>query len=465
MKKILILLTCIPFWGFSQKDVKVKYPNIIFIIADDLGYNNVGFNGQTKIKTPNIDQLAKNGMIFKNHYSGSPVCGPSRSCLLSGNHTGHTLIRENPGWETAEKKNDFPNTDQQLAKILKNAGYQTAIIGKWGMADWGKSMEPNEQGFDYFFGYRGHGEAHHYYPTHLWRNNEKISLVGNVIAEKKGQYAHDLFAKESLDYVEKASKEKNPFFLYLAFTIPHFELTVPEDSKAQYKNLGWKEYPLKDGHYHNDPEGNTTFAGMISRMDSDIGKLMQLLKKQGIDKNTLVVFTSDNGAEYSSDFFENNKPFKGRKRDVYDGGIHVPFVAKWTGKIKAGSTTEHISAFWDFLPTVVEITGKKALAEIDGISYLPTLLGKSKKQNKHEYLYWEFNEGTPKQAIRFENWKFVKLWNKPAELYNLNNDIAEKINVAKEKPKLVEKFSKILETARTNDPNYDLIPVKHKKGD
>ena len=466
MRKCLILLTFLPFGVFSQKGSNnMIRPNIIFIIADDLGYNNVGFNGQTKIKTPNIDKLARDGIIFKNHYSGSPVCGPSRSCLLSGNHTGHTRIRENPGWGTADKKVDFPNTDLQLAKTLKAADYQTAVIGKWGMSDWGKDMQANTQGFDYFFGYRGHGEAHHYYPTHLWKNEEKIPLIGNVTAQKKGQYAHDLIAKEALDYVEKASKEKNPFFLYLAFTIPHLELTVPEDSKAQYKNLGWEEYPMKDGHYHNDPEGNTTFAGMISRMDSDIGKLMELLKKQGIDENTLVIFTSDNGAEYSSDFFENNRPFKGKKRDVYDGGIHIPFVAKWTGKIKAGSTTEHISAFWDFLPTVNEIAGKKLPSDIDGLSYLPTLLGKSKDQKKHEYLYWEFNEGTPKQAIRYENWKFIKLWNKPVELYDVSKDISEEKNVANENPKLVEKFSKILESARSNDPNYDLVPVKQKGGE
>ncbi len=457
MKKALLLFFLIPLFTFGQ-----KRPNIIFIIADDLGYNNVGFNGQSKIKTPHIDKIAKDGIVFKNHYSGSTVCGPSRSCLLSGNHTGHTRIRENPGWETTDKKVDFPNNDEQLAKSLKKAGYQTAIIGKWGMSDWGNDMQANNQGFDYFFGYKGHGDAHHYYPEFLWRNDVKVPLVGNVTAEKKGQYAHDLIAKEALSYVEKASKEKDPFFLYLCFTIPHLELTVPEESKAPYLNLGWDKYPMKDEHYHNDPEGNTTFAGMISRMDGDIGKLMQMLKKLGVDENTLVVFTSDNGAEYTSPFFENNKPFKGKKRDVYDGGIHVPFIAKWPSKIKAGSTTEHISAFWDFLPTAFEIAGVKPSKEIDGISYLPTLLGKDRQQKKHEYLYWEFNEGTPKQAIRYENWKVIKLWNKAVELYDISKDIGEINDVSKDNPELVAKFTKILEAARSNNPNYKLEPVKQK---
>ncbi len=459
MKKALLLFFLIPLFTFGQ-----KRPNIIFIIADDLGYNNVGFNGLSKIKTPHIDKIAKDGIVFKNHYSGSTVCGPSRSCLLSGNHTGHTRIRENPGWETTDKNVDFPNNDNQLAKSLKKAGYQTAIIGKWGMSDWGNDMQANNQGFDYFFGYKGHGDAHHYYPEFLWRNDVKVPLVGNVTAEKKGQYAHDLIAKEALSYVEKASKEKDPFFLYLCFTIPHLELTVPEESKAPYLNLGWDKYPMKDEHYHNDLEGNTTFAGMISRMDGDIGKLMQMLKKLGVDENTLVVFTSDNGAEYTSPFFENNKPFKGKKRDVYDGGVHVPFIAKWPSKIKAGSTTEHISAFWDFLPTASEIAGVKPSKEIDGISYLPTLLGKDRQQKKHEYLYWEFNEGTPKQAIRYENWKVIKLWNKPVELYDISKDIGEINDVSKDNPELVTKFTKILESARTNNPNYKLEPVKRKSG-
>jgi arylsulfatase A-like enzyme len=200
-------------------------------------------------------------------------------------------------------------------------------------------------------------------------------------------------------------------------------------------------------------------------MDSDIGRLLETLKKQGIDKNTIIVFTSDNGAEFNSPFFENNKPFKGKKRDVYEGGVHVPFVVRWTDKVKAGSTTDHISAFWDFLPTACEIAGVKPSIDIDGISYLPTLLGNIKKQKQHEYLYWEFNEGTPKQGIRMGNWKFVKLWNKPPELYDLSKDIAETTNLAEQHPDLVEKFTKLLQTARTNDPNYDLVPVKQGKAE
>jgi arylsulfatase A-like enzyme len=448
----------------SKGDSALKKPNIIFIIADDLGYNNVGFNGQDKIKTPNIDLIASEGMIFKNHYSGSPVCGPSRSCLLSGNHTGRTNIRENPGWTTNVGSDplSFSTNDQQLGVSLQNAGYSTACIGKWGMVDWGEDMEANNQGFDYFFGYKRHGEAHHYYPEFLWRNGEKVLLKGNVPSEKKGMYTHDLIVDDALKYVTEKSSEPKPFFLYLSFTIPHFELTVPQDSKAQYLNLGWDIFPMKAGHYYHDDEGNAAFAGMISRMDRDIGRLMTLLKETGQDENTLIIFTSDNGAEYTSPFFENNKPFRGKKRDVYDGGIHMPMAARWPKVVKPG-VSYHISAFWDFLPTACEVAGVKPPLNIDGISYYNELLGNPKQQKKHDYLYWEFNEGTPKQAIRYQNWKLVKLWEQPYELFDLSKDIAETNNVASDNPKILTKLQAMMAGARTNDPNYDLVPLKQKK--
>ena len=427
-----------------------------------MGYNGVSFNGQTKYRTPNIDRIAHEGMIFTNHYAGSTVCGPSRAALLSGSHTGHNAIRENRSWMSTEEQVPFPNHDENIALRLQRAGYQTAIIGKWGLADWGPTYQANRQGFDYFYGYKGHGDAHHYYPEYLWRNEEKVRLEGNVPSKKIGQYTSDLFAAESLQFLEKASRFDHPFFLYLAFTIPHLELTVPAESKAPFLNLGWDKYPMEFGKYYNDEEGNTTYAGMIARMDDQVGQVLKKLADLGLDDNTLVVFTSDNGAEYKSPFFENNKPLRGRKRDLYEGGIRIPFAARWPGHIEAGSVTDHVSAFWDFPPTACELAGIDVPKDIDGISYLPTLLGKDAQQKKHDYLYWEFNEnGGPKQAIRQGNWKFVKLWNKEPELYDLSKDIGEQHNLAGQHPDMVKKCARLLTTARTDDPNYLLVPTKY----
>ncbi len=472
LKKISVLLCVSMLVGLpsvmAQKKQNKK-PNIIFILADDLGYGDVGFNGQKKIKTPNLDQMAQEGMVLRQHYAGAPVCGPSRTCLLTGQHTGHTTVRGNPGWSSSGKIVVLKPEDVTVAEELKRANYQTALIGKWGMDEAGTSAQANAQGFDYFFGYRQHGEAHHYYPEYLWRNTEKVPLPNNVTAEKKGQYSHDLMAKEALAYIKKAAKEKNPFFLYLSFTTPHYELTVPEDSKTPYLNQNWEKRPMQAGHYYHDPEGNTTYAGMVSRMDSDIGRVRDLLKKMGIADNTLVIFSSDNGHEYDKGFFDSNGPFRGRKRDVYEGGFRVPFVAVWPGKIAPHTTSEHISAFWDFLPTACEVAKiQPNSTTLDGISYLPVLLGKTEQQKEHDYLYWEFNEGTngPKQALRQGDWKLVKFFEKPSELYNLSKDIEETQNLAADYPEQVQKLEALLAQARTETPDYKLeklTPSKDEK--
>ncbi len=435
-------------------------PNIIYIMADDLGYGDVGFNGQEKIKTPNIDKIAREGIVFTNHYSGSPVCGPSRSCLLTGKDTGHTRVRGNPNWTTSGKDVVLLDEDVTVAEELKRAGYSTAIFGKWGMDEAGTSAQANKQGFDHFFGYRRHGAAHHYYPLRLWRNTEEVKLENNIPEETTGQFSHDLIASEALQFVDNQAAEGNPFFLYLAFTIPHYELTVPEDSKEPFLNLGWEERPMKKGHYYNDPEGNTTYAGMIARMDKDIGLLMQKLKRLGIDDNTLIIFTSDNGHEYDNGFFDSNWKFKGRKRDTYEGGIHVPFAARWPSQIKPGSTTDHISAFWDFLPTACEIAGLTPTdPEVNGLSYVNALKGR--KQQSHKYLYWEFNEAKgPRQALRQGDWKIVKYYQQPIELYNLKEDISEENDLALVYPDKLKELEGLLSTARTDDPNYELIKIK-----
>jgi arylsulfatase A-like enzyme len=438
-------------------------PNIIFIMADDLGYGDVGFNGQTKIKTPALDRMANEGIVFTNHYSGSPVCGPSRSCLLTGTNTGHTRVRGNPNWTTSGADVVLLEEDVTVAEELKRAGYNTAIMGKWGMDEAGTSAQANAQGFDYFYGYRRHGAAHHYYPKNLWRNTEEVKLPNNIPKETTGEYSHDLIVNETLTYLEKQTNQTKPFFLYVAFTTPHYELTVPEDSKAPYLNLGWEERPMKKGHYYNDSEGNTTYAGMVSRMDRDIGKLRQKLQELNLDKNTLVIFTSDNGHEYDRGFFNSNGEFRGRKRDVYEGGVHVPFVAVWPENIKPGSKSDHISGFWDFLPTACEVAGiQPTKSDLDGISYQNALTGKNQKE--HPYIYWEFNEGAgPRQAIRQGDWKFVRQYQKADELYNLKSDISEAKDLGKSNPQKLKEMQNLILTARTDDPNYELIKIVRKK--
>lgn len=438
----------------SVKNTKKK-PNIIYIMADDLGYGDLGVNGQEKIKTPVLDDMASEGMLFTQHYAGSTVCMPSRAALLTGKHMGHNTVRGNPAWTSTGKPVDLANKDITVAEELKRAGYKTGIIGKWGLAEGDDTSMPLNQGFDYFYGYRKHGAAHHYYPSELWKNNESFE-TGNITLKKQGTFSHDTFVVKAKDFIQN-SKE-NPFFLYLAFTIPHYELTVPEDSKEPYKKLNWEERKLKvkTTGYQHDEDGHATYAGMVSRMDGDIGELFDLLKSLGLDENTIVIFTSDNGHEFDKNFFNSNGNFKGRKRDLYEGGIHIPFIARWPGTITPNSTTDHISAFWDFLPTVCDIAGIEPTDNtIDGISYLPTLIGKEQKQ--HEYLYWEFNEGKgPIQAIRKDNWKAVKYLEKEIELYDLINDIGEENNIASSNPIIVAEMTQLLMDARTENPNFPL---------
>lgn len=443
-------------------------PNIVFILADDLGYGDVGFNaladrGNPRIKTPHINAMARHGVVLANHYAGAPVCGPSRSCLLTGTHTGHTRVRGNPGWTTSGREVVLLPEDITVAEELHRAGYRTGVFGKWGMDEAGTSAQANAQGFDEFFGYRNHQEAHHYYPTYLWHNLQKVDYPNNVPNETQGQYSHDEIAKQGLAFIQSSAKQRQPFFALFAFTLPHYELTVPPDSKKPYEHLGWPRRPLEKGHYRHDPEGNVTYAGMVSRLDDAVGQIQALLKNLGIEKQTLVIFTSDNGPEYDDGFFDSNGPFRGKKRDVYEGGIRVPFVATWPGTIPAGSRSEHVTAFWDFLPTACELAGIRPTHPGDGLSYRPALMGQ--RQRAHAFLYWEFNEGTdgPKRAIRQKNWKLVQIHERAAELYDLDNDQSEVYDVAAQYPNLVKTLSGQLERARTPDPNYELVPLSPPK--
>lgn len=423
-------------------------------MADDLGYGDLGCYGQQKTKTPFIDQMASEGLRFTQHYAGSTVCGPSRASLITGKHIGHASLRGNPRWTSTGGPVDIPAEETTVAEELKRAGYNTGVVGKWGLAEAGLEFMPLYQGFDYFYGFRKHKPAHNYYPEVLWENNDPFHPKGNVVEKKQGQYSHDSVTSKALQFIDKNKEE--PFFLYVAYTIPHFELTVPDDSKVPYLNLGWEGSKKKDtGNYrHDDENSNITYAAMVSRMDRDVGRILALLKENGLAENTLVIFTSDNGHEYDKGFFDSNGPLKGHKRDLYEGGIRMPFIAWWPGTIKRGES-DHISAFWDFLPTACEVAGIEASTDTDGISYLPELLGK--EQESHEFLYWEFNEWQgPIQAIRKDDWKAVRFLGKPTELYDLSKDIGEEKNVAEEFPKVVEQMDKLFAEARTDHPAFPL---------
>lgn len=450
----------------SKGNTTSKKPNIIFILADDLGYGDLGFNGQDKIKTPVLDHMAAEGIVFTRHYAGSAVCGPSRASLMTGMHTGNSPVRENPRWTHSGQPVDMSSSDVTVAEELKRANYNTGIIGKWGLAENLKEGTPNLQGFDYFYGFNRHKNAHHYYPENIWENENFIAVEGNVTQDKIGQYSQDLFTEKALSFLENQSAEK-PFFLYLAYTIPHFELTIPEEQKKQYKDLNWPLRKMKAAHYRHDENGHVTYAAMVSRLDKDVGKVLDKLKSLGFDDNTLVIFTSDNGHEYDNlknEFFNSNGEFRGKKRDLYEGGIRMPFVARWPNTIKAGTTTDHISAFWDFLPTACAIAGVKPSAKIDGISYLPALTNEKNTQNKHDYLYWEFNEKQgPIQALSKDDWKLVHFVNKRYELYNLKNDPSELNEISKLHPEVLKELQELLATARTEHPEFPLVRKHLKK--
>ena len=466
----------------NSKAATAKRSNIIFILADDLGYGDLGCYGQDKIRTPNLDRMAAEGMRFTQHYAGSTVCAPSRCALMTGLHCGHAYVRGNYLLDHVKFEGDLPIPPHTVtvAKILKTRGYTTGIVGKWGLGGPGTTGAPNKQGFDYFFGYLDQIHAHSYYPSYLWRNEEKVELGGNHNG-RRSTYSHDLITKEALKFVER--NKRKPFFLYLAYTIPHAELTVPEDSLKQYKGE-FPERPFKGGNYGAQGTPRAVLAAMVSRMDRDIGRLFAKLKQLQMDENTVVFFTSDNGPHREGGvghgFFNSSGPLRGMKRDLYEGGIRVPMLARWPGRIQAGSVSDHISAFWDFLPTACQLAGANLPNGIDGISYLPELLGK--KQKQHEYLYWEFfsynwrwkkgQKDPPRnrfetQAVRMENWKGIRLNvcknpNGPIELYNLKNDIGEKYNIADKHPEVIAKIERYLKTTRTPS-KYFSMPEKARK--
>jgi len=467
---IVILLGCtnVIFSRCSAPEPETKQPNIIYILADDLGYGDLSCYGQTKFETPNIDLLAKEGIRFTNHYSGSTVCAPSRGTLMTGKHTGHAYSRGNKG--VPGNKGDFPlaASEVTIAEIFKNAGYTTGMFGKWGLGYPGSEGEPNNKGFDEFYGYLSQALAHNYYPYQLWHNREKVVLEGNT-GQNTEQYAPTLIHEQAMAFLEK-NKDK-PFFLYYPSIIPHAELFAPEEYIEKYRGklLPEKEYAGKDegkgyktGGYGSQKECHAAFAGMIHLLDDQVGEIVDKVRELGLTENTIIMFSSDNGphAEGGADpeYFNSGGGLRGIKRDLYEGGVRAPMIVKWPGTIEAGRESNHISAFWDVLPTVADIINQEILEGIDGISFLPELLGK--EQPKHNHLYWEFYEQGGKQAVRKGKWKAVRLnvhkdyAAAPIELYNLEEDIAETNNVAEQYPEIAAEMLDLIKASHSPSENF-----------
>jgi arylsulfatase A-like enzyme len=443
-------------------------PNIIFILADDLGYGDLGCYGQRQIKTPNLDRMAADGLRFTDAYAGAAVCAPSRCVLMTGLHIGHARVRGlDPPYLPGLYLIDG---DVTVAEVLKDAGYTTGMIGKWGLGikkDGAKDAEqglPWRQGFDYFFGYLTHGHAHNYYPDFLWRNENKVPLANKLstkpehkglVATKKTDYAHDFLAEDSLKFIRDHMDK--PFFLYLAYTIPHAN-NEAGDKGMEVPDYG--DYAAKDWP---DPEKGK--AAMISRMDADVGRLLALLKELRIDKNTLVVFSSDNGPPADEggrlpEFNDSNGPLRGFKGEMWEGGIRVPMIARWPGHVPPGKTSDSSVHFADVMPTLAAIAGGKTPAKIDGIDFSPTLYGSNQPELTDRFMYWEYDKnGLQKQAARWRHWKAVKVhYTKPLELYDLSKDVGEQHNVATAHPDIVAKFNTFIRTARANSPDWPVPP-------
>ena len=435
-------------------------PNLVFILADDLGYGEVGFNGQSRYATPNIDRLAREGLVFTDHYAGSTICAPSRNALLTGHHTGHATVRNNfvgggnDGGRVALKPGDLT-----IAQRLRAAGYTTAMIGKWGLGEPNTDAAPWRKGWDSFYGFVNQAHAHNQYPEFLYRNATVEPLEQNF-GHKERAYANDLFTAEAENFLERSAavSPRKPFYLYFSATTPHSDLKCPADSIAAVKAAcAWAREP-------GATESSILFAAMMHRLDRDVGRLLAKLKALGLDENTLVIFTSDNGA-HSEDgkdnpFFRASGPFRGIKRDLYEGGIRVPFAARWPGRIAAGTRTGHVAAFWDFSATALELAGLPRPSDLpaESLSYAPTLLGRPADQKKHSHLYWEIMiKGQARQAVREGNWKLVRRGlSSPPELYDLAADPAEARDVAALQPQVVARLTALLTSSRTDTPDFPL---------
>ncbi len=432
-------------WGKGPDNSK---PNIVFIIADDLGYGDLGCYGQRQILTPNIDTLAEQGTRFTQVYAGSTVCAPSRCCLMTGLHTGHARIRDNIPHGIFLQPDDLT-----VAEVLKQAGYRTGAIGKWSLGNPGSWGVATYQGFDYFYGHLNQDQAHFYYPDYLWENDKIVLLRGNR-GGKKGDYTHDLFTSKALTFIE--NNKQHPFFLYLAYTTPHWS---DYDKNSAESQVVPSDAPYTDRDW---PQVEKNYAAMVTRLDTDAGRIVDLLKTLGIDKNTIIFFTSDNGPSaerlHDVEFFNSNGPLRGVKRDLYEGGIRVPMVVRWPGRVAADRVSDQIWAFWDVMPTLAELAGLPVPKEIDGISMLPVLLGQE-QNDQHDYLYWDYGHtrGNYSQGIRTGDWKGVR--NGPGadiELYDLSQDLTESHDRAEQYPEVVSRIERFMNDAYRHSPDYPI---------
>ena len=477
MIRILLLLAILglpSFYALDEIDPKSSRPNIIYVLADDLGYGDLGCYGQKIVRTPHLDQMAREGLRFTQHYSGSTVCAPTRACLMTGLHTGHVSCRGNiPG-----SLQGLDPKDLTIATQLKKGGYKTAMIGKWGLGLEGSATEPNNMGFDFFYGNLSQLVAHSYYPRFVFRNRTPEYFEGNNqrAFEGKRHYVQDRMTGEALSYVKSRAKDGEPFFLYVPYLIPHASIDAPERDYAPYvgeieEAKPWGR-PNQSG-YAYQPRPRATFAGMVSRLDADVGKILTHLRKLDLADNTLVLFSSDNGPHLEGgadpDFFDSNGPLRGYKRSMTDGGIRVPLIAWWPGTIQAGGVTDHVSAHWDLFPTFNELAGLRARKGLDGISLVPTLLGQPDRQKQHDHLYWEFSERGGSQAVRMGPWKGIRrnIKAKPnaaIELYHLGNDLGETTDVAKKNPKVIAELKPIFTSSRTRAQHpYQLLPEDYEE--
>jgi len=460
----------------SPSEQQRSKPNVIFILADDLGYGDLSCYGQTKFSTPNIDILAQNGMLFMQHYSGATVCAPSRSALLTGMHTGHTAIRGNKS-VLPEGQHPLPDSVLTMAEMFQEAGYVTGAFGKWGLGFPGSEGTPNNQGFNEFYGYNCQRLAHNYYPYYLWDNSSVDSLPGNKGSNKE-VYSPQRIHEHALAFLE--DNKDTPFFMFYPTVIPHAEMVAPEVYMEKYRNKylpensyegldGGEDY--RNGPYASQEESHAAFVAMIDILDEQVGDIIAKVEELGISDNTIVIFTSDNGPHLEGgadpNYFNSNGPLKGFKRDLYEGGIRVPLIISWPGKIQKASRTDHISAFWDFMPTFAEFLDQQAYYPKfnDGISIAPTLLSQS-NQEKHEYLYWEFHEKDGRQAIRKNNWKAVRYnvftdKNSTPELYDLSIDPGEENNLAEGNSDLAKEMSELMSSSRTESPVFNFASATY----
>ena len=451
-------------------------PNVVYILADDLGYRELGCYGQTQIKTPNIDKLATEGMLFTQHYSGSAVCAPTRCTFVTGLHAGHAQIRNNSAGIYRNAKSVLnPDGEGQyplsldtetVGTMFQRAGYQTCAVGKWGLGGPRNDGDPNKQGFNHFFGYLCQRQAHSYYPTHLWRNDKPVSFKGNEGHKQQvgKHYAPDEILQDALAFMDR--NKSNPFFLYYATIIPHVSLQVPPDDPglAEYKRALVDQNHFKGGgSYVANDTPHATYAAMITRMDRNVGQIIEKLKEHGVYENTLIIFTSDNGPTNAggggASFFNSAGELRGKKGSLYEGGIRVPFVASWPGHIQAASRSDHPSAGWDMLATFAEIVDQPLKSPTDGVSMLPTLIGKGEQQ-AHDHMVWELGG---QQAVRSGDWKVYRRNGGKASLFHLGDDVGEKNDLAASNPEKLAELSKLFETARTDHPDFKDPAVRSRK--